>query len=129
MPPTLPSAFWRESAIVAIAFAVACAASPAPVAPGPPIPAEPDLAVGTMADECAAFVAALETWKQCANLDEAERDYVIAWIERANLDFAAGAKAKPDEKAQHAIAHNCRRGTSSVIAATERCHNGRTPKQ
>ncbi len=119
----------RESAIAAMAFLAACAAPPAPVAPGPPIPAEPDLAVATMAIECAAFVASLETWKQCTNLDEAEREYVEAWIERANMDFAAGAKAKPDEKAQHAIAHNCRRGTTSVLAATERCRNGRTPKQ
>ena len=117
----------RESAI-ALALVAACSATPAPVAPGPPIPAEADLALYTMAVECGAFVASLETWKQCTNLDEEERAYIDAWIERANMDFAAGTKAKPDEKAQRAIAHNCRQATTSVAAATERCHNGRTPK-
>lgn len=135
MPPTLPSARLRESAIAAIASlalgsaAAACGPGPAPVAPGPPIPAEPDLAVDTMAVECGALVTSLETWKQCKNLEEEERDYIVAWIERATMDFAAGTKANPDDKALHAMAHNCRRATSSVVAATERCHNGKRPKE
>ena len=88
MPPTLPSARRRESAIAAIASlalgsaVAACGPGPAPVAPGPPIPAEPDLAVDTMAVECGALVTSLETWKQCKNLEEEERDYIVAWIER-----------------------------------------------
>jgi hypothetical protein len=128
MAVSLPSALLRESAIAIMAAIAACSTPPAPVAPGPPIPAEPDLAVDTMAVECGALVASLETWRQCVNLDEEEREYITAWIERANMDFAAGAKANPDAKAQHAIAHNCRRAASSVSAATERCHNGKRPK-
>ena len=73
------------------------------------------------------LVEALLVWKQCPNLDEEERDYIEAWVERANMDFAAADKAKPDDKAQHQMAHNCRRATDSVKAATERCGNGKRP--
>ena len=111
----------------------ACAVAPPPVAPGPPIPAEPEILVATMASECAAVIAALETWKACKNLEEEDRDLIDVWVERANLDFAAATKAlttsPADDKAQHAIAHNCRRATRSIQAATERCGNGKKPRE
>jgi hypothetical protein len=105
----------------------ACRSAPPPVPPGPPIPAEPELHVEGMKTECGAMVEALLTWKQCVNLDDEERDYIDAWVERANMDFAASDKAKPDDKALHQMAHNCRRATESVKAATERCGNGKRP--
>lgn len=117
MRPLLPSALFS--------VLLACRQPPPPVAPGPPIPAEPELAVESMKTECGQMVEMLLIWKQCPNLDEDERDYIDAWVERANMDFAAGDKAHPDEKAQHQMAHNCRRAANSVRAATERCSNGK----
>jgi hypothetical protein len=129
MARLLPSVFLIESALLAIVVAGACGKPAPPVPPGPPIPAEPEIAVGTMDAECDGLVIALLAWKSCPNLDEDDRDYIDAWIERAHLDFAASHKAHPDERALHAMAHNCRRATNSVAAATERCSNGPRPRE
>ena len=125
MVASLPRAVF---AILWVAVA-ACAAAPPPVPPGPQIPAEPEIVVDTMTVECRAVVTALETWKACKNLEDDDRDLIEAWTERAHLDFAAAEKAKPDDRAQHAIAHNCRRATDSIKAATERCGNGKKPRE
>jgi hypothetical protein len=125
MVASLPRAVFAIFVVVA----TACAATPPRVAPGPPIPAEPEIAVDTMTVECMALVASLETWKACKNLEDEDRDLIEAWEERAHLDFAAAEKAKPDAKAQHAIAHNCRRAADSIKAATERCANGKKPRE
>ena len=131
MVASLPSAFSRELiALAALVLLGSCGAPPPPAqAPGVPIPAEPEIAVATMSEECAALVTALEAWKDCPNADEQDRYLIDAWVERATMDFAAATKAQPDARAQHAIAHNCRRATSSVLAATERCSNGKKPPE
>lgn len=112
------------AALVAIA---ACKKPLPPVAPGPPIPAEPDIVVGTMAEECGGLLAALDTWKRCRNLDEYGRAAVDAWHEATRIANDAADKSKLDDKAQHAIAVTCRRAIASVRAATERCANGKPP--
>jgi hypothetical protein len=106
----------------------ACTRSQPPVAPGPPITADPPLALKSMTEECDAMVAALGTFRACPNLDEDNQQDLEAWIERATRDFAAGRKVTLAADAQQAIALACRRGTNSVIAATERCHAGPRPK-
>ena len=118
-----------ESALLLIVAVGACGKPAPPVPAGPPIPAEPEIAVGTMDAECEGLVSALTAWKGCSNLEEEDRDYIDAWIERAHLDFAASHKAHPDDRALHAMAHNCRRATNSVTAATARCSNGRRPRE
>ena len=130
MPPTLPSAFSRETrSLLGLLLIAACHASEPAVAPGPAIPAEPDAVVASMTEECAGVVKALETWKACENADDDEKEYIEAWIERARRDFAAAEKAKPDDKAQRNIAHTCRKAARSVTAAIERCHNGKRPRE
>lgn len=112
--------------LVVVACLAACTGKqPPPVAPGPPISAAPDLSVGTMQEECDGLVAALESWKLCANLEESQKGTIDAWIERAHIDFTAAVKAKPEERAQHEIAMRCRRAAGSIKAATERCGNGK----
>lgn len=74
------------------------------------------------------MLAALATWRACPNLDQDNKEDVDAWIERAQIDFTAGRKVTLDKDAQQAIAMSCRRATSSVAAATERCHNGPPPR-
>ena len=129
MVASLPSALLRDLIALAVVGLAACAAPPPPVAPGRPIPAEPEISVESMGVECAALVTSLELWKQCPNAEEDDRNLIDAWVERATMDFAAATKAQPDDRAQHAIAHNCRRATSSVKAATERCGNGKKPRE
>ncbi len=58
------------------------------------------------------------------NLDEAGRRTVDAWRDAAKLSFDASDKAKPEDKAQHAIALACHRAIATVRAAAERCGNG-----
>jgi hypothetical protein len=106
---------------------MACSKPLPPVAPGPPIPAEPDVVVGTMDDECGSLQGAFDAWARCPNLDERGRRYVIAWRDAAKEANDAADKAKPDDKAQHAIALACHRAIVSVRAATERCGNGKPP--
>jgi hypothetical protein len=101
---------------------------PPPVAPGEPIPAPPEVSLGTMQAECDALLGALGAYKQCPNLEEEDRADLDAWIERTQQDFAAGKKANPEPNAQRAIAAACRKAVASVTAANERCHNGKKPK-
>jgi hypothetical protein len=132
------SSGWRRGGLAArlgVSLAVALAASlagchrhPPPVAPGEPIPAEPELTLGTMDAECDGLLAALATYKACPNLEDDDRWGIDAWTENAQQDFAAGKKAKPDPNAQHAIAAACHKAIASVSAATERCHAGPKPK-
>lgn len=128
---SLPSAFLdfvrRASLGLALAGS-ACAKAPPPVAPGPPIGADPPPTLGTMTEECDALVAALATFKACPNLDDENRDNLAAWIERANDDFAAGRKVTLEPNAQATIALACHRASASVVAATERCHAGPPPR-
>jgi hypothetical protein len=141
MPPTLPSLFRRfvtaparrAPGSVLRRLAIACVAAachrePPPVAPGESIPPPPEVALGTMDAECDALLAALATYRACPHLDGDERWTVDAWTERAQQDFAAGKKAKPEPNAQRAIAAACHKAISSVAAATERCHAGPRPR-
>lgn len=105
-----------------------CHGEPPPVAPGEPIPAPPEVALGTMQAECDALLAALAAYKQCPNLDDDDRADLDAWIERSEQDFAAGKKANPEPNAQRAIAAACHKAVAAVAAANERCHNGKKPK-
>ena len=108
-------------------FVMACR-EPPPKAPGPPIVADPVIALRPMKEECDALVAALQTWSACPNLNEREREEVEGWIERANEDFTAGRKVELDADSQRAIATACHRATRSIGAATERCAAGKTPE-
>ncbi len=132
MRVTLPSPwieFVRAAGLSAILMASACGGSQQPpVTPGPPIAADPPMTLQSMTEECDAMVAALATFRACPNLDEDNQQDLDAWIERASSDFTAGRKVKLEPDAQQAIAHACRRATSSVIAATERCKAGKPPK-
>ena len=112
----------------ALLFVIACAHAEPQVAPGPPIVADPDVALGTMDEECAALVAAITAYGECPNLEDGEKNYVRALLEAADQSFAAGKKANPDEQGQHAIAAACHKATVSRQHATERCLAGPRPK-
>jgi hypothetical protein len=137
MPPTLPSpaaAFVSRAApsawrIVAawLACTAACHGDPPPVAPGEPIPVAAEVTLGTMDAECDGLISALVTYRACPNLDDDDRYGIAAWSERAQQDFAAGKKAKPEPNAQRAIAAACHKAIVSVAAATERCNAGPKP--
>lgn len=86
------------------------------------------MALRGMEAECDAMITALSAWQTCPNLDDADRQDLDFWIERAHKDFAAGRKAKPEANAQQAIALACLRATQSVEAANERCQAGPPPK-
>jgi hypothetical protein len=111
-----------------IAFVLGCGRSQPPVAPGPPIVADPPVSLKGMTEECDAMIAALTTFRACPNLDEENQQDLDAWIERANKDITAGRKVTLEPNAQQAIALSCRRATNSVIAATERCRAGKAPR-
>ena len=137
MTPTLPSPAATfvnalplgACLILAMWLAGGCHRDPPPVAPGEPIPAAPEVTLDTMDAECDGLIAALATYKQCPNLDDDDRWDIDAWTERAQQDFAAGKKAKPEPNAQRAIAAACRKAIGSVAAANERCHAGPRPPQ
>jgi hypothetical protein len=114
--------------LVASAALVACSHPQPAVAPGPVIAADPSVSLRSMEVECDAMVTALAAWRTCPNLDDTDRQDLDFWIERAQQDFAAGRKAKPEANAQQAIALACFRATRSVEAAAERCHAGPPPK-
>lgn len=118
---------WLLPSVLAVVFS--CARTPPPVPPGPPLAAEVEIPVQTMAQECDALVGALETWKQCPNLEKDELEVVDFWIDEAKLDFAAGAKSTIEPNAQQALAVRCHKAADSVRAATERCHNGKRPRR
>jgi hypothetical protein len=132
MRPTLPSAC--GGFLVALGclclLALACAKHPKePVLPpAAPLPATPELELGTMEAECNAMIAAQQALEDCPNREEDERAGDRATIERwRDVDYPALVKGKPDEPSQRAIALACRRAAGSLAAATERCHNGRRP--
>jgi hypothetical protein len=102
---------------------------PPPVVPGPPLPAEVEISVETMAHECDALQAALAVWKDCTNLEKDELAVVTFWSDQAKIDFAAGAKSTIEPNAQRALAVRCKKAATSVRAATERCHNGKRPRR
>jgi hypothetical protein len=106
----------------------ACHGAPAPVAPGEPIAAPAEVALGTMEVECEALIAAFGVYKQCPNLEDEDREVIDAWRERAEQDFAAGKKANPEPNAQRAIAAACHKAAASVTAAGERCRAGPRPR-
>ena len=133
-PPRLPATSGKALSlgtyvILVIWLAGGCHRDPPPVAPGEPIPAAPEVTLGTMEAECDSLIAAFTTYKQCPNLDDEERLDIDAWSERAQQDFAAGKKAKPEPNAQQAIAAACHKAVVSVQAATERCLAGPKPSQ
>ncbi len=113
---------------MALALWLACArGAPPPVAPGEPIPAAPEVALGTMDAECDGLIAALASYKRCPHLDDDDRWDIDAWTERAQEDFAAGRKAKPEPNAQNAIAAACHKAIAAVAAANQRCLAGPRP--
>jgi len=130
-PRRRPAAARGARALLAtwLACGSGCHHEPPPVPPGEPISAAPEVALGTMEAECDGLLAALATYKQCPNLDDEDRQDIDAWTERAQQDFAAGKKAKPEPNAQRAIAAACHKAVTSVTAANERCHAGPKPAQ
>ncbi|MCX5748429.1 MAG: hypothetical protein NT062_38740 [Proteobacteria bacterium] len=125
MRPPLPSLF----ATISLSVSIFACRHENPVAPGPPIPPESEIVVGTMADECGKMIGAMERWKACPNIEEDETETLDFWIAHARNDFAASAKATPDPKAAQSIAVRCHRALDSLDAAIERCANGKRPKQ
>jgi hypothetical protein len=117
------------AAAATLVWLCACGGTPPPVAPGEPIAAPGEVALGTMEVECEALLAAFASYRACPNLEADDRYEIDAWTERAKQDFAAGKKANPEANAQHAIAAACRKAVASVAAATERCQAGPRPTQ
>jgi hypothetical protein len=110
---------------------MACTRHPevATLPPPPPLPASPEIQLGTMEVECDAMIAANEALMACPNREDDERAADKATIERwRDVDFPALLKGKPDEPSRKAIALACRRAAMSLAAATERCRNGRKPR-
>ena len=130
MPPTLPRTFGLKVTLGILLAASGCkhVIKDAPVAPGPPIPAEPETDLSSMDAECAGLIAALDTYGKCPNLEDDDRDWVREVIASAEESFAAGKKSNPDEPAQKAIAMACHRAAISMQFATERCRAGKRPK-
>ena len=130
MPPTLPRAFHRilrDFGVFLIGLA-ACHHADPPVKPGPPLPAEPDIVVASMDDECNGLTKAIDTWSQCPNLEDGDRAWMKSLIEYADQMFAAGRAGKPDADAQHAIALACHRARVSITNANTRCLAGPRPR-
>lgn len=112
-------------------LAAACARpapAAAPTAAAPPLPAEREIKLAAMDDECNAMVAALEAYRTCTNLEDEDRQDLDSWLEATHRNLTAGRKAKPDANAQHAIAAACHRATASIQAAHQRCLAGPKPK-
>jgi hypothetical protein len=130
MRPTLPSAFrqiLRDFALLLIVGA-GCHHAEAPVAPGPPLAAEPDTQLASMDAECAGLEKAIVAWGACPNLDGEERDWLRSLVDAAEQGFAAGRRGNPDEDNQRAIALACHRAAVSIGYATQRCNAGPKPK-
>jgi hypothetical protein len=114
--------------LAACALAACVRKDPPPAKPAPPLPADPEVQLESMQVECDGMVAALNSFLGCPNNEPGDRAAIEGWIERATRDFAASRKANPEPNAQKAIAAACRRATDSVKAATERCMNGKRPR-
>ena len=135
MPVTLPRGICTKLCFVpmllgALLSASACkhVVADKPVQPGPPIPAEPETELENMDTECAGLIAALDTYGQCPNLEDSDRQWAQRTIEVAEDSFAAGKKSNPDEPSQKAIAAACHRAARSIHFATQRCLAGKRPK-
>ena len=94
----------RSLLLLLLVTACARVDKPAPVAPAKPLPADPEIALESMEKECDAMVAALESYKACANHEDEDRENIDDWIETANRNFAASRKANPEANAKKAIA-------------------------
>lgn len=130
MPPTLPRAFHRilrDFGVLLIGLA-ACHPADPPVKPGPLLPAEPDIVVGTMDHECNGLTKAISTWSECPNLEDVDRTWMKSLLEYTDEVFAAGRAGKPDADAQRAIALACHRAAVSIGDANQRCLAGPRPK-
>ena len=124
----LPSDFGRKWLLLAILSACHHGPAPASVPPGEPIPAEPDLVVGTMEAECDQLVAAIAAYGTCPNADEDMRVWSRKVAEVAQQAFDAGKKAEPKPEDRKVIALACHKATVSMQNASERCKNGPRPK-
>ncbi|MGN6109371.1 MAG: hypothetical protein ACTHU0_29965, partial [Kofleriaceae bacterium] len=108
-------------AVLALVASTGCPRKDAPaVAPARPLPADPEVALGSMQAECDALIAALGVYKACPNLVDEDRQDLDAWTEDANSAFSESRKASPEANAQRTIAAACRKATDSVKAAAER---------
>lgn len=135
MRPTLPRGSRQKlqgfALLLIVATGSACSHGPPAVAPGPPIPAEAELAVDTADKECAALVTAINDWGHCANLDDDDRAWMHNMVDYAEHSFAAGKKGldlKPDADGEKAIAIKCRQAAMSVGYAHQRCNAGPKPR-
>jgi len=117
----------RRSLVFALLLACGPKVPPAPP-PAAPLPADPDVDLASMENECDALIAALTAYKTCTNLEDDDKESIDAWIERAQWDLAAGKKVEIEPNAQKQAAGACRKATNSVKAAHERCKNGKRPK-
>jgi hypothetical protein len=129
MRPTLPSTFGRKCFVVGMLLASACHHEPPPTPPGEPIPAEPDVKLGSMDDECKSLVDALNAYGACPNSDEDERVWARRVAELAQQAFDAGKNGSNDEQSLRVMALACRKAAVSMQYATIRCKNGPAPKQ
>ena len=128
MRPTLPSNFGRKCFVLGILLVLGCHHEPPPTPPGEPIPAEPDIKVGSYDDECKALVDAINAYGTCPNSDEDERAWSRRLTELATQAFDAGRNGKTDEQTLHVMALACRKAAVSMQYATLRCKNGPPPK-
>jgi len=126
MRPTLPRGILQK--LCAFAALVACSHPPPPPPPGEPIPAEPDVHLGSMDDECNGLVAAVKTYGECPNLEDGGKAWARAVTENADEAFAAGKKGEIDAQAERAIAIACHKAADSIKSATIRCQAGPPPR-
>ena len=131
MRPTLPSTFGRKCFVIGILLAGACHHEPrgAESPPGEPIPAETDVKLGSIDDECKGLVDAITAYGACPNSDEDERAWARRVAELAQQAFDAGKNGKQDEQTLRVMALACRKAAVSMQYATIRCKNGPLPQQ
>ncbi len=83
--------------------------------------------VDSVDKECAAVVAAIDTYSGCPNLEEPARNYWRRVSELSAQSFAATAQNTPDPKGARAIAVACHRAATAIKFANERCLAGKPP--
>ena len=129
MRRTLPSAQGRKGLGLVILAALSCRhAAPPPVAPGDPIPAEPDIALAGYEQECDQLVAAITAYGTCPHADAEMHAWSVRVAEIAQQAFEAGKKGQPDPQSQRVMALACHKATVSMQNAIVRCQNGPRPK-